>query len=75
MSGYDERFDFRMAFDFIGKEMGVEHNSAQNCLRKNSRDTLPIRPTTNQVLFPQDTGPVSRASYPHRRQIDNNSHR
>ena len=34
MSGYDERFDFRMAFDFVGKEMGVEHNSAQNFLRE-----------------------------------------
>jgi hypothetical protein len=34
ISGYQEQFDSRMAFDFVGKGMGIKHNSAQNFLRE-----------------------------------------
>lgn len=44
ISGYQERLGFGTAFDFAGEGVRVRHNSAQNLMGKNPRDTMPIRP-------------------------------
>jgi len=53
ISSYQERFDFRAAFDLVGKGRRVKDSGAKTFLGKNSMGTVPTRPATNQVLRPR----------------------